>query len=306
MSFNSWVSPYSKEVLEYDEATKTYKIAKEEYPIIDGIIDFTYPKQLAEKDQEAKSFYESRADSYDTYLHLTFETHGEDETVSRNKMIDLLDIQPNSKILEISAGTGRDSLLINKRLDDTGELHITDLAFDMLKKAQRKLPKDGALKYFCAVNASYLPYPDNYFDALYSFGGLGEFANQKLFFEEAVRVCKEGAKIVVGDENLPIWQRDSLFGRILSNHNAQFLADVPFDKLPIQARDVRCQWVVGGVFYLIDFKVGIGEPYANFDYEIPGVRGGTHKTRYYGKLEGVTSETKELAYKAVSKTGYIS
>ena len=70
--------------------------------------------------------------------------------------------------------------------------------------------------FFALANALYLPFPDNYFDALYSFGALGEFSSPQTFFKEVARVCKTGAKVVVGDENLPIWQRKTLFGKILS------------------------------------------------------------------------------------------
>ena len=75
------------------------------------------------------------------------------------------------------------------------------------------------------------------------------------------------------------------------------------ESLPIEAREVRCQWIIGGVFYLIDFVVGEGEPYADFDFEIPGERGGTHKTRFYGQLEGVTEEAKSLAWQAQKLSG---
>ena len=51
-------------------------------------------------------------------------------------------------------------------------------------------------------------------------------------------------------------------------------------------------------FLPIDFSVGEGEPTANFNFEIPGVRGGTHLTRYYGQLEGVKPATAELAWEA--------
>ena len=138
-------------------------------------------------------------------------------------------------------------------------------------------------------------------DALYSFGGVGEFSDIAKFFKEAVRVVKTGGRIVVGDENLPCWQRNTTFGEILVNYNKQFLAEVPFDSLPVEARNVKCEWIIGGVFYLITFEVGEGELYANFDFEIPGVRGGTHKTRFYGNLEGVTPEAKELAWEAAKK-----
>ena len=46
---------------------------------------------------------------------------------------------------------------------------------------------------------------------------------------------------------------------------------------------------------------GVGEPPADFDFEIPGPRGGTRRTRHLGQLEGVKPETKELAHKAREK-----
>ena len=39
----------------------------------------------------------------------------------------------------------------------------------------------------------------------------------------------------------------------------------------------------------------------DFDFEIPGLRGGTHRTRYYGHLEGVKEETIKLAKIAINK-----
>ena len=300
-NFNKWISPNNGKnlILQNDNFTDGVM----EFETINQIPNLIYPKSLNDLDLEAKKFYEGRADDYDKYLHLTFQTYNEDEEQVRNKMIELLELQKDYKVLEVACGTGRDSVLIEKKLSSGAELHLTDISLDMISKAKQKLEDSNVKTYYSLSNAMYLPYPDNYFDAFYSFGAVGEFSDIKQFFKEVVRVCKKGAKVVVGDENLPIWQRDSMFGKILSNYNKQFLAEVPFKDLPIEARDVRCQWIIGGVFYLIDFRVGEGEPFANFDFEIPGVRGGTHKTRYYGQLEGVTEETKNLAWKAREKTG---
>ena len=299
--FKFWISPNNRKKL--TKKNGVYTDSELIFNIYDDIPDFIYPKVLNKIDLKAKDFYEGRADDYDKYLHLTFQTYSENEIQVRNKMIDLLELKKDFKILEVACGTGRDSVLIDKRLDNKAELHITDISLDMIKKAKKKLINSNSNVYACLSNAMYLPYPDNYFDAFYSFGAIGEFSDIKQFFLEVIRVCKKGAKVVVGDENLPIWQRETEFGKILANYNKQFLEPVPFDSLPIEARQVRCQWIIGSVFYLIDFKVGEGELDANFDFEIPGIRGGTHKTRYYGQLEGVTEETKELAWKAVEKSG---
>lgn len=298
-----WVCPATQEVLKIDSQQNlcSSKLIFSKRPL--GVYDFIYPASLPDLDAKAHDFYEGRAEAYDQYLHLTFSTYGEDEQAVRESMIDRLELAEDSKVLEIACGTGRDSILIEERLGKSGELHISDISEDMLKLALEKLKSKPNFSSACLANAQYLPYPDNYFDAFYSFGAVGEFSDIKRFFAEVVRVCKPGAKVVVGDENLPVWQRETEFGKILANYNRQFLAEVPFQSLPKEARNVTCKWIIGGVFYLIDFVVGQGEPYANFDFEIPGVRGGTHRTRYEGQLEGVTKETKELAFRAQQASG---
>src|SRR6476646_9207071 len=93
-----------------------------EYPIQHGVPDLTYPRELAEKDEYARSFYDGRAEAYDKNLHLTFKTHREDEQKLRNIFVDALDLKPNSRVLEVSCGTGRDSEIIAERLGPEGQL----------------------------------------------------------------------------------------------------------------------------------------------------------------------------------------
>jgi len=274
-----------------------------EYAIKDGIPDLTYPRQLDNLDQQARSFYDGRAEAYDKFLHLTFVTHNEDEQSLRRHFIDALELSPTHKVLEVSCGTGRDSEVIVERLDGDGLLCLQDIAAGMLARCRQRLTTVAVPVAYSVSNACYLPYPDKYFDAVYSFGGLGEFSDIKRSLAEMVRVSKPGAKIVVGDESIPPWLRETEFAKILITTNKQFLAKLPLEEMPVEARDVRLRWVIGGVFYLIDFRVGEGEPTGNFDFEIPGVRGGTYRSRYLGQLEGVKVETKELAERAREKKG---
>jgi hypothetical protein len=58
---------------------------------------------------------------------------------------------------------------------------------------------------------------------------------------------------------------------------------------------------MGGVFYVVKFDKGNGTPNADFDFKIPGIRGGTHRTRYYGHIEGMSSEVIRLAKAAREK-----
>jgi ubiquinone/menaquinone biosynthesis C-methylase UbiE len=258
---------------------------------------------LADLDLQVRSFYDGRAEAYDKFLHLTFVTHNEDEQTLRHQFIDALELGPTHKVLEVSCGTGRDSEIIAERLGGDGLLCLQDIAAGMLARCRQRLSAVAVPTSYSVSNACYLPYPDKYFDAVYSFGGLGEFSDIKRSLAEMVRVSKPGAKIVVGDESMPPWLRETEFAKILITTNKQFLARLPLEEMPVEARDVRLRWVIGGVFYLIDFRVGEGEPTGNFDFEIPGVRGGTYRSRYLGQLEGVKVETKQLAERARAKKG---
>ena len=236
-------------------------------------------------------------------MPLTFLTHDENEYNSRSYFIDHLNLEKDSNVLEIASGSGRDSEIIADRLSNEGSLFLYDISPEMTKRAKNKLKEKDCKISYSLGDASILPFKNNVFDAVYSFGGLGEFDDIKKSLKEMVRVCKSGGKIVVGDESMPVWLRDTYFAKVLTETNKQFLEDLPLKNIPIEARKVRVQWVIGGVFYLIDFVVGEGEPKANYDFNIPGERGGTLRTRYEGKLEGVSPSTKEMVLSKARKEG---
>ena len=269
------------------------------FSIEKGIPDLTFPPDLLDSDAESKEYYDRNAEVYDKYLPLTFKTFGVDETRVRNEMIDDLHLLPDHTVLEIGAGTGRDSELIARRL--AGKFYVQDLSLAILEKSFERLSTFDI--EFSVFNACYIPFPDNYFDAVFHFGGLNTFSDIKRTFDEISRVTKPGGRVVIGDESMPPWLRDTEFGKVLMNSNPLYKFDLPLEHLPISARDVRLRWIIGGVFYVFDYTVSSGEPYANLSFEIPGHRGGTHLTRYYGHMEGITKEAKQLAYKAQIKTG---
>lgn len=272
-----------------------------EYEIIEGIPVLV---DILDKDKNAYALnlFREKAEVYDDYQHLSFETFYLDEKQVRNSLIDKLNIDNQPKrVLELNAGTGRDSVLINKRLGNLGEMHVQDISMDMLKVLTKKFTGGGV--YITQSNASALPYKDNSFDAIYSFGGVGmeAYSDLKVQLREIVRVSKVGAKVVLGGLGMGLWLRDSEFGRILLNHNKHYENIFDISAIPIEARNVSLSWILNGAGFCVEFEVGEDEPKANFDFDIPGVRGGTLRTRYYGKLEGVSPEVKELAIEARRK-----
>lgn|SRR5215831_9028310 len=293
------------EVLQGDEVVSGFLVSPSgnRFPIDEGVPNLVWPQQLTGADKDVRAFYDGRVDAYDQYLPLTFATFRENEAEIRRGMVDLLRLKPGQRVLEIGAGTGRDSEVISLQLGSSGEFFCQDIAPGMLARNRERLARQGLRAHFSLSNASHLPFADHYFDAVFQFGGVGEFSDIGGFFREVSRVTKVGGRVVVGDESMPPWLRDTTFAKVLTFTNAQFAAPLPLGHLPVAARDVRLRWIIGGTFYLIDFSMGEGEPYADFDFEIPGVRGGTHRSRYFGQLEGVKPETKQLASQARQKLG---
>ena len=273
------------------------------YPIIDGIPDFLSAAELSEQQASVVDYYDGAADVYDDVAYLTFRIQYVDETEERRRFVKLLDLQPDHRVLDIACGTGRDTELIAAELDERGRLYAQDISAAMLRRCAERLAGASVPAVLSRGDACRLPFPDGYFDAVFSFGGLGVFGDIAASLREIVRVSKVGARVVVGDESMPPWLRGTEYASVLLNNNPLFEAHVPIEQIPVEARDVAVRWVIGGVYYLISFTVGQGQPRADFDLEIPGRRGGTLRTRYYGKLEGVTPEAKELAGRASERSG---
>jgi ubiquinone/menaquinone biosynthesis C-methylase UbiE len=271
----------------------------------DGIPDFTHPPALPEDAQATRAAYDGNAEVYDEYVPLTFSTFGAREWDERARLVDLTKIEPGQTVLEVGCGTGRDSTVILNRLGDRGRLFVQDLSPGMLAKCRERLSSVGSpvrVEYACS-NACHLPMEDNAVDRLFHFGGVNNFPDIKQAFSEFARVVRPGGRIVVGDESMPPWLRETEFAKTLMNSNPLYRAELPLNALPVSARNVELHWIIGGVFYAFAFDVEDGEPIADFDFPIPGARGGTHRTRYHGQLEGVSEETKALAHKAREALG---
>lgn len=273
------------------------------FSIANGIPDFTWPKELADIDEETRKTYEKLAAEYDKFAPFPFWTFKADENEVRANMTDRLNIRPDSMVLEIGAGDGRGAEHVAKRLGKDGKFFVQELSPSFLNKSFERLKDYKDIIEFSTANASYLPFAANRFDAAYHFGGISTFGDVKRCLAELCRVVKPGGKVLVGDESMGPWLRNTDFGKIMSNSNPLFRYEIPFQDIPVEARDVKVEWIMMGAFFLLEFTVGEGEPEANYHIPIPSERGGTHWTRYYGNLEGVSDEVKKLAYKAREKSG---
>lgn len=280
------------------------------HPVRHGIPDLVYPQTLCDQEARTQESYDLVAERiYDAAVDWQFAAVMESEDEVREMMVDLLQLTPGQRVLEIGCGTGRDSFRLARRLGPDGALFMQDLSPKMVYHCRAKmgeLTKEHGftcdLHYFIS-NASYLPFPDGFFDAVFHFGGFNEFGEQERAAREFARVTRQGGRVLFGDESVAPWLRGTEFEGIVTTNNPLFRHPLPIQMVPECAREVQVRWVMGNCFYVIAFTKGDGPPPLNLDLPHAGRRGGTLRTRYFGQIEGVTPEAKKLAIEAAAASG---
>jgi ubiquinone/menaquinone biosynthesis C-methylase UbiE/uncharacterized protein YbaR (Trm112 family) len=253
------------------------------YPIQDGVPDFVSVEQLLPTESEFRTKYDLGAEQYDQGLDWLFQSFYEDEETVRKQMTDHLAVKAGSRVLEIGCGTGKDSVHILKRLGKRGELFLLELSGGMLALAKKRLAASRDQTEYLLANATSLPFQDRTFDAVFHFGGLNVFGDIRQALAEFTRVTKVGGRVVVGDEGTAPWLRKKTYGKILAAANPLYKHTPPMDLLPENVGDVSLHWLLGNAFYLITYRVTAEPPKLNLDLPIPGKRGGTLRSRYYGE-----------------------
>jgi ubiquinone/menaquinone biosynthesis C-methylase UbiE len=80
----------------------------------------------------AKHMYDARSSQYDDSWHPTFV----------NKIIDLVNLQPGEKVLDLACGTGLVSFAAARKIGPTGSVTGVDVSDGMLREATAKLEKE--------------------------------------------------------------------------------------------------------------------------------------------------------------------
>jgi SAM-dependent methyltransferase len=101
---------------------------------------------------------------------------------------------------------------------------------------------DSEMHFRCALhysisNATYLPFPQDFFDAVFHFGGCNHFSDLKRAGAEFARVVKPGGTVVYGDESVAPWLRGTEFEAIVCTNNPLFRHELPLATIPECARD---------------------------------------------------------------------
>ena len=273
------------------------------YLIVDGIPELLLNGGHQKNTSRGQEYYRAKAAEYDRGMEVMFRMLLSEEKTMRDEIIGMLEIAPGARVLEIGCGTCRDTIHL---LNHGAFVYASDLSREMISIGRDRLKGAGAdfsrLRLFLA-DAMRVPFPDNFFDAAFHFGGLNLFPDAAVALTEMARVVKPGGKVVAGDEGIGPWLSNTKFAKILENSNPLFRHRAPLEKVPVNAREVMCRWVLNGSFYVIAFRVAKNEPPLDLDIQFPGWRGGSHRTRFFGKLEGVSPELRDMVIKAAADEG---
>jgi len=252
-------------------------------------------KPLIDEFNSTQYNQENSTEIYRNFLNWLFLTFKENEVSFRIKCLERLGDINGQKILLVGCGLGEDVAAALSLVNETGVVHAQDLSETFIKLAATKnLYADNVV--FSVSNALSLPYRDDYFDAVYHFGGINLFGDTKRAISEFNRVCKVGGSVTFGDESLAMHLRSTDYGKMFMQNNPLWREYAPLKHLPLNAINIKLEYILGNCFYLISFKKNEGLPEVNIDVPHKGLRGGTIRKRFFGQVESIDPLIKEKLY----------
>lgn len=122
------------------------------------------------------------------------------EKKARMRGIELAQIGPDDKVLEVAVGIGLSFLEILKRVDRKNTVTGIDLAPAMLEKTRKLVTKKGYANFELKEgDARHLPFPDETFDVLYNSYMLDliPLVDFSVVLKEFYRVLKKNGRLVL-------------------------------------------------------------------------------------------------------------
>lgn len=114
-----------------------------------------------------------------------------------DKLVEIAQITPNQKVLDIATGTGMVAMAAAQRLEDSNHLQAIDLSENMISQARSNFQRAKLSNVdFHIMDAEELTFESDYFDVITCSYGLFFIPDMSAALKSWLRVLKPGGKLV--------------------------------------------------------------------------------------------------------------
>ncbi len=147
-----------------------------------------------EKSARVREVFKSVAPSYDVMNDLM---SGGMHRVWKRFTVDLANVKPGEKVLDVASGSGDLALAFAKKVGALGEVWQTDINEAMLKVGRDRLINAGHMLPNALCDAEKLPFASESFDLVSVAFGLRNMTHKDIALAEMTRVLKPGGRLLV-------------------------------------------------------------------------------------------------------------
>lgn len=153
-------------------------------------------EQVAESEKagRVRAVFSSVAGKYDVMNDLM---SGGLHRVWKAFTVELANVRPGERVLDVAGGTADLSLAFAKRAGKQGQVWLTDINHAMLSVGRDRVVDRGWMLPVAQCDAEKLPFPDNYFDLVTVAFGLRNMTHKDAALAEMRRVLKPGGRLLV-------------------------------------------------------------------------------------------------------------
>jgi demethylmenaquinone methyltransferase/2-methoxy-6-polyprenyl-1,4-benzoquinol methylase len=151
---------------------------------------------VSEKARMVKAVFDSVAGKYDVMNDLmSLGIH----RIWKRIALQLSHVRAGEKVLDLAGGTGDMTSLFQKRVGPNGQVVLSDINAEMLKRGRDRLIDEGVVDNvsYAQIDAEKLPFPDNEFDCVCIAFGLRNVTHKEEALRSIHRVLKPGGRVII-------------------------------------------------------------------------------------------------------------